>query len=869
MLPAKCPRIRVSSSGPSWAASRPRSPTTARCSSDNASDSSQRTPTVIPDDIRRRCISRFIRAIRSRASMVRSWIWRASWVSRASSRTRRSESVSSSSWSRRAAAIRSANTPIGTGPLSSTTRTRMIPLSPVPLGPVLVAGRRQLGGQFVQRPGQAGGGLLDRGLGGPQLAGRRQDRLVQGGDLGREGAIRVVPLVVAGGPAQPGRAAQQAQDVVVGERFEALRRGPLLGPRRGQCGGRGVALGLGPRDRGRRALPRGGGGRPLVLGRGDAPLRLLDPGQHLPGLGAHRLAQHGETLGLFGRAGRGLLHLVVRRSLVVGGLFETGERPSGCVVRGVGLPPHAREPGGGLPEPGHSSAHGFDAVGAQPPVGDDPAQLAVAGADRGDGLVEHRPGGVRGGPGAAQRPGGLGLPAERLDDRSDAWQLGRGRLHRVEHRPGAGGQPVDVVEAGPRRRDQRVQLGEPGSAPPGAGGRADEPGGLLGEGADLHALPEPAGHRHRGLPGAGAVPAASSAIEARTARTRAAGHELRVVRLEHRRERRAVRALRLGQRHAGSRRPRRRRARRRCRRRPGAPRRRAGRRPPARPRCPPRRRRRPRRRTGPAATAARPRGRRGVPGGPGSAPGRRRVRRRPRVAAPPARRVVRPPPAVVAQPGQLVAHRLHRLGGQAAELGARIGGVGLPGAVDRAGERVEQAGHTQLGDGGGVPVGPRREPLPSRRPGCVDRGGRLLVGRRRGEDRGVGRVRGVGRQAPRVLRRAQLGDRAADRAQVVVAGRDARGDALVEPGRLRVVRAPRDPGVRGVVGQLAGQPAGLGPQRAPPARRPGRPPLPSPAPRRGPGGVPGPGRRPGRPPAPRPVSAGRRAARGPCRRRSP
>ena len=49
--------------------------------------------------------------------------------------------------------------------------------------------------------------------------------------------------------------------------------------------------------------------------------------------------------------------------------------------------------------------------------------------------------------------------------------------------------------------------------------------------------------------------------------------------------------------------------------------------------------------------------------------------------------VVRPPPAVVAQPGQLVAHRLHRLGGQAAELGARIRGVGLPGAVDRAGER--------------------------------------------------------------------------------------------------------------------------------------------------------------------------------------
>ena len=152
-----------------------------------------------------------------------------------------------------------------------------------PLGPVLVAGRRQLGGQFVQRPGQARGGLLDRGLGGPQLAGRRQDRLVQGGDLGREGTVRVVPLVVAGGPAQPGRAAQQAQDVVVGERFEALRRGPLLGPRRGQCGGRGVALGLGPRDRGRRALPRCGGGRPLVLGRGDAPLRLLDPGQHRPG----------------------------------------------------------------------------------------------------------------------------------------------------------------------------------------------------------------------------------------------------------------------------------------------------------------------------------------------------------------------------------------------------------------------------------------------------------------------------------------------------------------------------------------------------------------------------------------------------------
>ena len=153
---------------------------------------------------------------------------------------------------------------------------------------------------------------------------------MQGGDLGREGAIRVVPLVVAGGPAQPGRAAQQAQDVVVGERFEALRRGPLLGPRRGQCGGRGVALGLGPRDRGRRALPRCGGGRPLVLGRGDAPLRLLDPGQHLPGLGAHRLAQHGETLGLFGRAGRGLLHLVVRRGLVVGGLLETGERLRGC-----------------------------------------------------------------------------------------------------------------------------------------------------------------------------------------------------------------------------------------------------------------------------------------------------------------------------------------------------------------------------------------------------------------------------------------------------------------------------------------------------------------------------------------------------------
>ena len=139
-----------------------------------------------------------------------------------------------------------------------------------------------------------------------------------------------------------------------------------------------------------------------------------------------------------------------------------------------------------------------------------------------------------------------------------------------------------------------------------------------------------------------------------------------------------------------------------------------------------------------------------------------------------------------------------------------------------------------------MPVGPRREPLPSRRPGRVDRGGRLLVDRRRGEDGGVGRVRGVGRQAPRVLRRAQLRDRAADRAQVVVAGRDPRGDALVEPGRLRVVRAPRDPGVRGVVGQLAGQPTGLGPQLRHPLAGPGGLGF-RPAPRRGPSGVPGPG----------------------------
>ena len=91
-----------------------------------------------------------------------------------------------------------------------------------------------------------------------------------------------------------------------------------------------------------------------------------------------------------------------------------------------------------------------------------------------------------------------------------------------------------------------------------------------------------------------------------------------------------------------------------------------------------------------------------------------------------------------------------------------------------------------------------------------------------------------------MLRRAQLGDRPADRAQVVVAGRDTRGDALVEPRRLRIVSTPRDPGVRGVVGQLAGQPAGFGPQVRHPLPGPGGLGF-RPASRCGPSGVPGPG----------------------------
>jgi hypothetical protein len=93
----------------------------------------------------------------------------------------------------------------------------MTPSSVSPLGAVVEAGRGQLRLQLSEGGGESGGALLERDLGGGQLPGGRQDRLVQGNHR------LVERLGIVGGPAQAGRATHQAEQVRMRVRAKPLR----------------------------------------------------------------------------------------------------------------------------------------------------------------------------------------------------------------------------------------------------------------------------------------------------------------------------------------------------------------------------------------------------------------------------------------------------------------------------------------------------------------------------------------------------------------------------------------------------------------------------------------------------------------------
>ena len=160
----------------------------------------------------------------------------------------------------------------------------------VPLGAVVEPGRGQLRLQFCEGRGEPGGALLERGLGGCQVPGRRQDRLVQ-----RHHSL-VEAVADHGGPAQLGRTADQPEQIGVGVRAQPLRLVPGLGQRllvrlRAEVHP-GARAGL---------LLNGGAVRRVGLGQG--PLRSRDTvgrpghvGEHLRRLGADRLAQRTQLL---------------------------------------------------------------------------------------------------------------------------------------------------------------------------------------------------------------------------------------------------------------------------------------------------------------------------------------------------------------------------------------------------------------------------------------------------------------------------------------------------------------------------------------------------------------------------------------------
>ena len=169
-----------------------------------------------------------------------------------------SDSDSSSCWSRRAAAMRAGERADRQRPLLVGDPDHDDAVGAVPLGVVVLPGRGELGLQLLQRPGEPGGGHLQRGLGRGEVPGDGEDRLVHA-EHRRVGRSAPSQSASAAGQARPGGQFSTSSSSLAanGPRSRAVTRSSSRGDRQ-RLAALGHALGrLRPRPGSRRSRRRG------------------------------------------------------------------------------------------------------------------------------------------------------------------------------------------------------------------------------------------------------------------------------------------------------------------------------------------------------------------------------------------------------------------------------------------------------------------------------------------------------------------------------------------------------------------------------------------------------------------------------------